>query len=71
VRGAAGLLPADPPGGGVLTAQRGHFEREQREYDEDVAAGQAAALTAHFAVLPSPDEHPSWCKCQRVCGGDQ
>lgn len=22
-------------------------------------------------ILGNVDEHPSWCKCQRVCGGDQ
>jgi hypothetical protein len=25
-------------------------------------------LTVEFVDL---DRHPSWCKCQRVCGGDQ
>lgn len=23
------------------------------------------------AVAPRADQHPDWCKCQRVCGGDQ
>lgn len=22
-------------------------------------------------TTPDPNEHPYWCKCQRVCGGDQ
>ncbi len=22
-------------------------------------------------ILKGADNHPEWCKCQRVCGGDQ
>lgn len=39
---------------------------------EACAAKEAALLDKiEFRKIPDPDAHPSWCKCQRVCGGDQ
>ena len=33
-----------------------------------------AEVEAYFrvapAMVPLPDQHPHWCKCQRVCGGE-
>lgn len=38
---------------------------EDREaLDRDLAA-------IHKAMHPEWADHPYWCKCQRVCGGDQ
>lgn len=31
----------------------------------------AGVLADIDALLEPPEAHPGWCKCQRVCGGDQ
>lgn len=41
-------------------------ERKEREATEEEMAEYNRATVAW-----SPPPHPDWCKCQRVCGGDQ
>lgn len=56
-----------------MSASSGEYEHLT---DEDLAAVEAELREAYRRLvepkpLPGGDEHPHWCKCQRVCGGDQ
>lgn len=60
----------------VLAKLRGTLDRldEQTRLPGELPLREAVAEQARQRLAelpPSPDEHPSWCKCQRVCGGDQ
>lgn len=59
--------PPPPPRWTPLEAQP-HTEHMHVGLDGQV---DMTAIEPRLTPLPPIDEHPPWCKCSRVCGGDQ